>query len=108
MQYLKCSIVSSEALPAAALEGSMPQLEPCWSRRRRFCCESLSVIRPILDMQADTEEGQAACDRLGVEVLPTVQFWRDKKKLWEHRGILHLEQDLGEGKTLPLWLAKSC
>ena len=51
-------------------------------------------------MQADTEEGQAACDKLGVEVLPTVQFWRDKKKLWEHRGILHLEQDLGEGETL--------
>ncbi|CAL5227154.1 g10067 [Coccomyxa viridis] len=51
----------------------------------------------FLMLEADTEEGQAACDRLGVEVLPTVQFWRDKKKLWEHRGILHLEQDLGEG-----------
>ncbi len=51
-------------------------------------------------LQADTEEGQAACNELGVEVLPTVQFWRDKKKLWEHRGILHLEQDLGEGTLL--------
>ena len=59
-------------------------------------------------MQADTEEGQAACDRLGVEVLPTVQFWKDKKKLWEHRGILHLEQDLGEGKSLFVGLASSC
>ena len=48
-------------------------------------------------MQADTDEGQAACDALGVEVLPTVQFWRDGKKLWEHRGIVQLEQDLGEG-----------
>lgn len=55
-------------------------------------------------LQADTEEGQAACDKLGVEVLPTVQFWRDKKKLWEHRGILHLEQDLGEGNLLPFQL----
>ena len=50
-------------------------------------------------LQADTDEGQAACDKLGVDVLPTVQFWRSKKKLWEHRGILHLEQDLGEGKA---------
>ncbi|CAK0758270.1 hypothetical protein CVIRNUC_002607 [Coccomyxa viridis] len=51
----------------------------------------------FLLLEADTDEGQAACDKLGVDVLPTVQFWRSKKKLWEHRGILHLEQDLGEG-----------
>ncbi|BDA41040.1 Thioredoxin-like protein CDSP32, chloroplastic [Coccomyxa sp. Obi] len=51
----------------------------------------------FLTLEADTEEGQAACDALGVEVLPTVQFWRDGKKLWEHRGIVQLEQDLGEG-----------
>lgn len=51
-------------------------------------------------MQADTEEGQAACDALGVDVLPTVQFWRDGKKLWEHRGIVQLEQDLGEGANV--------
>ena len=47
--------------------------------------------------QADTDEGQEACDRLGVEVLPTLQFWRDGAKLWEHRGIVELDQDLAEG-----------
>ncbi len=47
--------------------------------------------------QADTDEGQAACDRLGVDVLPTLQFWRDGAKLWEHRGIIELDQDLAEG-----------
>ena len=47
--------------------------------------------------QADTDEGQAACDRLGVEVLPTLQFWRDGAKLWEHRGVVELDQDLAEG-----------
>ena len=56
-------------------------------------------------LQADTEEGQAACDKLGVDMLPTVQFWRSKKKLWEHRGILHLEQDLGEGAALKCCLS---
>ena len=64
------------------------------------------LVRPISRwlvpnfLQADTEEGQAACDKLGVDMLPTVQFWRSGKKLWEHRGILHLEQDLGEGAAL--------
>ena len=48
-------------------------------------------------MQADTEEGQAACDELGVDVLPTLQFYKDGNKLWEHRGHLQLQQDLGEG-----------
>ena len=47
--------------------------------------------------QADTDEGQEACDRLGVEVLPTLQFWRDGAKLWEHRGVVELDQDLAEG-----------
>ena len=50
--------------------------------------------------QADTDEGQDACDRLGVEVLPTLQFWRDGAKLWEHRGVVELDQDLAEGALL--------
>lgn len=36
-------------------------------------------------------------DILGVEVLPTVQFWREGKLLWEHRGVNQLEQNMGEG-----------
>ena len=48
-------------------------------------------------MQADTEEGQAACEALGIEVIPTVQFWREGQKLWEHRGIVQLQDNLGEG-----------
>ena len=47
--------------------------------------------------QADGKEGQAACDALGVDVLPTVQYWREGRKLWEHRGIVQLDQSLGEG-----------
>ena len=47
--------------------------------------------------QADGDEGQAACDTLGIEVLPTVQFWKNKQMLWEHRGVTALDQDLSEG-----------
>ncbi|KAK9822253.1 hypothetical protein WJX81_007291 [Elliptochloris bilobata] len=51
----------------------------------------------FLTLEADTDEGQQACDQLGVKVLPTLQFWRDGAKLWEHRGIVELDQDLTEG-----------
>lgn len=53
----------------------------------------------VITLQADGPDGQAACDELGIEVLPTLQFWRDRQMLWEHRGVLQLEQDLGEGET---------
>ena len=32
-------------------------------------------------------ETSALCDELGVDVLPTLQFWRNGSKLWEHRGV---------------------
>ena len=48
-------------------------------------------------MQTDTDEGQQACDELGIDVIPTVQFWKSGAKLWEHKGIVALENDLGEG-----------
>ena len=67
-------------------------------KAQRHSLETLLTLEGA-GVQADTDEGQAACDKLCVDVLPTVQFWRSKKKLWEHRGILHLEQDLGEGKA---------
>lgn len=51
----------------------------------------------FVTLEADGEEGQAACDTLGIEVLPTVQFWKNKQMLWEHRGVTQLDQDLSEG-----------
>ena len=52
---------------------------------------------PLAAPQADSEEGQDLCDALGVEVLPTLQFYRAGQKLWEHRGYAAAGQDLGEG-----------
>ena len=49
------------------------------------------------DLQADGEEGQSACDDLGIEVLPTVQFWKNKQMLWEYRGVSQLDQNMSEG-----------
>ena len=52
--------------------------------------------------QADSEEASELCDTLGVEVLPTLQFWQGGRMLWEHRGVAQLEQDLGEGERIAL------
>lgn len=51
----------------------------------------------FLALEADAEEAQPLLDELNIEVLPTVQFWKQGKLLWEHRGIVALQQDLGEG-----------
>lgn len=51
----------------------------------------------FLALEADSEESQPLLDELNIEVLPTVQFWKQGKLLWEHRGIVALQQDLGEG-----------
>ena len=51
-------------------------------------------------VQADSEEAQPLLDELNIEVLPTVQFWKQGKLLWEHKGIVALQQDLGEGAAL--------
>ena len=58
------------------------------------------VLMPLLTVQAVGPDGQAACDELGIEVLPTLQFWRDGQMLWEHRGVMQLEQNIGEGRDL--------
>ncbi|MEW5318821.1 MAG: hypothetical protein WDW38_010008 [Sanguina aurantia] len=47
--------------------------------------------------QAQSDEGEELCDRLGVEVLPTLQFFRNGVKLYEHRGVVEMEQGVGEG-----------
>lgn len=48
-------------------------------------------------LQADDPDSVPVLDILGIDVLPTVQFWREGKLLWEHRGVNQLEQNMGEG-----------
>lgn len=51
----------------------------------------------FLALNADDPDAAPLLDVLGVEVIPSVQFWRTGQLLWEHRGVNQLEQDLGEG-----------
>ncbi|EFJ46567.1 thioredoxin [Volvox carteri f. nagariensis] len=40
---------------------------------------------------------EALIRKLGVEVLPTLQFYREGKLLWEHKGVMQMEAGVGEG-----------
>lgn len=59
------------------------------------CCGTAGCCLCVL--QADDPDAVPVLDILGIEVLPTVQFWREGKLLWEHRGVNQLEQNMGEG-----------
>ncbi|GBF98486.1 thioredoxin chloroplastic [Raphidocelis subcapitata] len=73
-------------------------LQPCvaikhtFQRTARECPDVL-----FMSLHADADEAQELCDELGIEVIPTLQFWRNGAKLWEHKGVMNMDQDLGEG-----------
>lgn len=84
---------SPRCRPALPAVGRCPPFENCPGG---LCC-ACDTPTAAPSLQADSDEGSELCDRLGIEVLPTVQFWRGGQKLWEHRGVANLQQDLGEG-----------
>lgn len=56
---------------------------------------------PDCTFLALTVDGSEAMDslqkRLNVSVLPTLQFYRQSKLLYEHRGVIQMEDGMGEG-----------
>lgn len=73
-------------------------LVPCQQIKHTFmrtARECKDVV--FLSLHTDDEKAQDLCDELGVEVIPTLQFWRNGNKLWEHKGVMNMDQDLGEG-----------
>jgi len=75
----------------AALEPCL-QLKHTFQRTARDCPDVCFLM-----VDADSTGGEEVCDHLNVDVLPTLQFWRQKSMLWEHKGVVQLDQDLGEG-----------
>lgn len=42
----------------------------------------------FLQLKGDaSDEAKALCEKLGIDVLPTVQFYRDGQLLWQHKVI---------------------
>ena len=79
---------SEHAISSSACAG----LKHSFQRTARDCPDAM-----FLEVLVDGEEGEDLLDTLGVEVVPTVQFIRNEKLLWEHRGVTTVDQDLAEG-----------
>jgi len=59
-------------------------------------CEDTTFLQHTIGFEP-TAESEELCAHLGIEVLPTLQFWRNGRKLWEHRGAIAMESGIGEG-----------
>lgn len=71
--------------------GSCQGIRTSFQRTARDCPDAV-----FLDVEVSDNNSELA-ESLGVEVLPTVQFVKNGKLLWEHRGISNLDTDLAEG-----------
>jgi hypothetical protein len=68
------------------------QLKHVFLRTARECPDVV-----FLDLEVGEDSGADLADKLGVDVLPSIQFWRSGKLLWEHKGHAQLSQNMGEG-----------
>ena len=73
-------------------------LQPCVNIKHTFARTARECPDVVfLSLQVDDEDAQELCDELGIDVVPTMQFWRGGAKLWEHKGAANMDTDLGEG-----------
>ena len=81
---------------ARALEAEAKQrcldVKHAFARTARDCPDVA-----FLSLDADGGPGERAARELGVLVLPSVQFYKRGRLLWQHGGHDALERDLGEG-----------
>ena len=82
-----CQLDSEHEINPASCQG----MKHSFQRTARDCPDA--VFMEVLVEDLNDELAQS----LGAAVLPTVQFVKNGKLLWEHRGITNLDQDLAEG-----------
>lgn len=81
----------AQALEAQARQRCL-DVKHAFARTARDCPDV-----EFLSLDADGGPGERAARELGVSVLPSVQFYKRGKLLWQHGGHDALERDLGEG-----------
>ncbi|GLI67595.1 hypothetical protein VaNZ11_011788 [Volvox africanus] len=105
--------VQSEQVCETGLEEPEPELqwkldvEKAHAQQMAKCTAVKHVIQRtarecpdvcFVSIQSDgSSQKEALLRKLGVEVLPTLQFYRDGKLLWEHKGVVQMEAGVGEG-----------
>jgi thioredoxin-like negative regulator of GroEL len=82
-----CQIDEEHEIAPASCQG----IKTSFQRTARDCPDAL-----FLEVVVENQNSELA-ESLGVDVLPTVQFVKNGKLLWEHRGVSNLDQDLAEG-----------
>lgn len=80
-------------VPQAVAAAKCANIKHTFQRVARECSDATFLMHNA----SDTPESKAILGALGVDVLPTLQFWRNGKMLWEHRGASGAESDLAEG-----------
>jgi len=81
--------VHTEALDQCA------RIKHTFQRIARDCTDSV-FLEHVVDEEPEKESVQLL-EHLNVEVLPTLQFWRHGKKIFEHRGAQNMDADMAEG-----------
>jgi hypothetical protein len=85
-----CEIDAEHAINPNSCQG----LKHSFQRTARDCPDAVFIEVAI---ESDSEDSKALLETLGAEVIPTLQFIRSGRLLWEHRGITNLDTDLAEG-----------
>ncbi len=70
--------------------GPCAGLKHSFQRTARDCPDAIFL-------EVEVDEDSDLLDTLGVDVLPTIQFVKCGKLLWQHEGVTNLDQDLAEG-----------
>lgn len=85
-----CEIDAEHAINPNSCQG----LKHSFQRTARDCPDAVFMEVTI---ESDSEDSKALLETLGAVVTPTLQFVRDGRLLWEHRGVTNLDTDLAEG-----------
>ena len=78
-------------------EDQRAQISKCSNLKhslQRVAAECPDVCFLAVDVDSKSDP---MCLELGISTIPSLLFFRDGRKLWEHRGVNNLEQELGEG-----------
>lgn len=86
----ECELDMEHAIDPKSCQG----LKHSFQRTARDCPDAVFIE---VNIDSESKDGQALTEELGAEVVPTLQFVRDGRLLWEHRGITNLDTDLAEG-----------
>ncbi|GAX85789.1 hypothetical protein CEUSTIGMA_g13204.t1 [Chlamydomonas eustigma] len=71
------------------------RIKHTFQRIARDCSDSV-FLEHVVDEEPEPESAQLL-EHLSIDVLPTLQFWKHGKKIFEHKGAQNMDADMAEG-----------